>query len=110
MRSKRQLFKIFYGKNYDNLYRGISGFFFKQAHKNIEKLNSINSLNEKKILEIGPGRQSHYDYIQYKKNILKYYFYDKEIKNINYIRKQYKDKKPFIYIDDLSKIKKKFAR
>jgi SAM-dependent methyltransferase len=106
MRSKRQLFKIFYGKNYDNLYKGISGFFFKQAHINIEKLNSINSLYEKKILEIGPGRHSHYDYIKAKKNILMYYFYDKEIKNINYIRKQYKDKKPFIYIDDLSKIKK----
>jgi SAM-dependent methyltransferase len=106
MRSKRQLFKIFYGKNYDNLYKGISGFFFRQAHINIEKLNSINSLYEKKILEIGPGRHSHYDYIKAKKNILMYYFYDKEIKNINYIRKQYKDKKPFIYIDDLSKIKK----
>jgi SAM-dependent methyltransferase len=105
MRNRRNLFKIFYGKNYDNLYRGISGFFFKQAHKNLEKLNYINSLSSKKILEVGPGRKSHYDYIENKKNISKYYFYEKEIKNINYIKKKYKKKKPFIYIYDLSKIK-----
>lgn len=106
MKNKRQLFKIFYGKNYDNLYRGISGFFFRQAHANLEKLNRPTYLYHEKILEIGPGRQSHYDYIQHKKNILEYYFYDKDIKNINYIKKKYKNKKPFFYINDLSNIKK----
>jgi hypothetical protein len=94
MKNKRKLFKIFYGKNYDNLYRGIPGFFFRQAHENIEKLNRQTYLYSKKILEIGAGRQSHYDYIQNKKDISEYYFYDKDIKNIYFkvIKKRWHNK------------------
>ena len=66
MRDKKQLYNLFYGSNYDALYKGFSGFFFKLAHKNLEQLH--NKIIDKKksldILEIGPGRHLHYDYLR----------------------------------------------
>jgi SAM-dependent methyltransferase len=115
MRSRKELYNIFYGKYYDNLYKGISGFFFRLAHKNLEKLNSHiidNSKfsNNQTILEIGPGRQPHYDYISNKKLINKYLFYDSEKVNINFLKKKYnkiiiKNKKLFFYLNKLNSLK-----
>jgi DNA-binding ferritin-like protein (Dps family) len=55
MKNRIELYNIFYGKNYDKLYKGLSGFFFNQAHKNLENLNYnsnfiANKNNEKKQL------------------------------------------------------------
>jgi ubiquinone/menaquinone biosynthesis C-methylase UbiE len=114
MRTRKTLYKIFYGKHYDNLYKGFSGFFFKLAHKNIEKLNylfdSINKLSANQvILEVGPGRHPHYEYILNKNKILKYLLYEPSVDNINFIKNSYKkkiDKKKFIYLKGLNNIKK----
>ena len=61
MLSKNKLYKIFYGKNYDSLYSGISGFFFIWAHKNLQSF-MIHKEKSNKILEIGPGRFPHYNF------------------------------------------------
>jgi|688.fasta_scaffold245700_2 phosphatidylethanolamine/phosphatidyl-N-methylethanolamine N-methyltransferase len=115
MKNRKNLYKIFYGKNYDNLYKGFSGFFFKQAHINLEKLScqkirkknkSIpNITNKINFLEIGPGRHSHYDYIKLKDNINKYFIYDQNPKFCSILKNKHKNKY-FIYISNLKKIKK----
>lgn len=114
MKSRKNLYKIFYGKNYDSLYKGFSGFFFRQAHYNLEKLNSekvdnVNKfiLNDKKkinILEIGPGRHSHYDYIKFNNNINNYFVYDKNHKYCLILKKKH-TYKYFRHINNLNKIK-----
>jgi hypothetical protein len=115
MRSRKQLYNIFYGKYYDNLYKGISGFFFRLAHKNLEKLN-VNSIDNSKfkdnqiILEIGPGRHPHYDYIS-DQRINKYLFYDRKKININFLKNKYKkirlkNKNFFFYLNKLNNLKK----
>jgi SAM-dependent methyltransferase len=116
MKNKKNLYKIFYGKNYDNLYKGLSGFFFRQAHNNLEKLNIKKNNKDNKslfvlkkkinILEIGPGRHSHYDYIKFTYNINRYFIYDTNYKNCLILRKENKHKY-FKYINNLNKIKKK---
>ena len=115
MKNRKNLYKIFYGKNYDNLYKGLSGFFFRQAHNDLEKLNLKKISKDNKsafdlkkkidILEIGPGRQSHYDYIKYKFNINRYFLYDKNYKNYLILKKK-NVHKYFKYINNLNKIKK----
>jgi SAM-dependent methyltransferase len=113
MKNRKNLYKIFYGKNYDNLYKGFSGFFFKQAHINLEKLNykKINKENnfrcDKKIniLEIGPGRHSHYDYIRFDNNINNYFIYDTNYKYCLILKQKHKHKF-FKHINNLKKIKK----
>ena len=113
MKNRIELYNIFYGKNYDKLYKGLSGFFFNQAHKNLENLNYnsnfiANKNNEKKqlILEIGPGRQLHYDYLTDKKKILKYFYLDTNLKNTNYLKKKYKSSNLFVHLKKMSHIKK----
>lgn len=111
MKNRLKLYNIFYGKNYDNLYKGLSGFFFSQAHKNLEKLNYnfiTNKKNEKTklYLEIGPGRKLHYDYLIDKKKIFKYFYLDSNLKNINYLKKKYKNKNFFINLNTMKNIKK----
>lgn len=105
MRNKKQLYNLFYGSNYDFLYKGLSGFFFKQAHKNLEKLNDkiIHKKKNLNILEIGPGRHLHYDYIRQKRLINKYYVYDKNNNNLLFLKKKYNLK--LIHIKNLKKIK-----
>jgi SAM-dependent methyltransferase len=115
MKNKTNLYKIFYGKNYDNLYKGLSGFFFRQAHNNLEKLNfkridknnkSAFDLKKKiNILEIGPGRHSHYDYIKFTYNIYRYFIYDKNYKYCLILKKK-RTLKHLKYISNLNKIKK----
>jgi len=105
MLSKNKLYKIFYGRNYDNLYSGISGFFFIWAHKNLEKISSTPK-NMVKILEIGPGRFPHYDFIENKKNIKKYFFFETNLHNIRFIKKKYLEKNKFNFIKSLNNIKK----
>ena len=112
MKNKIKLYKIFYGKNYDNLYKGFSGYFFKQAHINLEKLNykitsNDNNFNNKKIniLEVGPGRHSHHGYIEFNHNIKKYFIYDKHFKYC-LILKNKNSHNYFTYINNLKKIKK----
>lgn len=114
MKNRKNLYKIFYGKNYDNLYKGFSGFFFRQAHINLEKLNyeilsikNKSKLNKKKkinILEVGPGRHSHYDYIKSKNNINNYYIYDKHYKYCLILKKKHSHKY-FKHITNLKEIK-----
>jgi phosphatidylethanolamine/phosphatidyl-N-methylethanolamine N-methyltransferase len=106
MRNKKQLYNLFYGSNYDSLYKGFSGFFFKQAHKNLEQLNNkiIYKKKNLKILEIGPGRHLHYDYISKKHLINKYYVYDSNNKNLLFLKKKYNQK--LVYIKNLKNIKK----
>lgn len=89
MLSKNKLYKIFYGKNYDSLYSGISGFFFLWAHKNLQSF-IISEKKSNKILEIGPGRFPHYNFDK-NKLLNKYYFYEKNDKNISYLKKKNKD-------------------
>lgn len=105
MRNKKQLYNLFYGSNYNSLYKGLSGFFFKQAHKNLEKLNDkiIHKKKNLNILEIGPGRHLHYDYIRQKRLINKYYVYDKNNNNLLFLKKKYNLK--LIHIKNLKKIK-----
>ena len=112
MKNKIKLYKIFYGKNYDNLYKGLSGFFFKQAHNNLEELNykktsNDNNFNNNKIniLEVGPGRHSHYGYIKFNHNINKYFIYDKHSTYCLILKKK-NSHKYFTYINNLKKIKK----
>jgi SAM-dependent methyltransferase len=114
MKNKKNLYKIFYGKNYDSLYKGFSGFFFRQAHFNLEKLNcekvdngNKSLCNDKKrinILEIGPGRHSHYDYIKFNNNINNYFVYDKNHKYCLILKKKH-TYKYFKHINNLKKIK-----
>jgi SAM-dependent methyltransferase len=114
MKNRKNLYKIFYGKNYDSLYKGFSGFFFRQAHFNLEKLNCEKVyngnkfiFNEKKkinILEIGPGRHSHFDYIKSNNNINNYFVYDKNYKYCLILKKKH-TYKYFRHINDLKKIK-----
>ena len=89
MLSKNKLYKIFYGKNYDSLYSGISGFFFVWAHKNLQSF-MIHKEKSNKILEIGPGRFPHYNFDKQKISN-KYYFYETYSKNISYLKKKNKD-------------------
>lgn len=105
MRNKKQLYNLFYGSNYDSLYKGFSGFFFKQTHKNLEQLNDkiIHKKNNLNILEIGPGRHLHYDYIREKHFINRYYVYDNNDKNLLFLKKKYNLK--LTYIKNLKKIK-----
>jgi len=105
MRDKKQLYNLFYGSNYDALYKGFSGFFFKLAHKNLEQLHNkiIDKKNSLDILEIGPGRHLHYDYIREKNLINKYYVYDSNIKNLLFLKRKYNQK--LTYIKNLKKIK-----
>jgi len=111
MRSRKILYNIFYGKYYDNLYKGLSGLLFKLAHSNLEKLNSLFNTNNKFstdqiILEVGPGRHPHYEYILNKNQIFKYLLYENNVDNINFIKKKYnKKKKPFIFVKNLNSIK-----
>jgi|688.fasta_scaffold537531_2 phosphatidylethanolamine/phosphatidyl-N-methylethanolamine N-methyltransferase len=115
MKNRKNLHKIFYGKNYDNLYKGFSGFFFKKAHINLEKLSCekikiknkpITNITKKiNFLEIGPGRHSHYDYIKFKDNINKYFIYDQNPKFCLILKKKHRNKY-FKYISNLKKIKK----
>ena len=88
MLSKNKLYKIFYGKNYDSLYSGISGFFFIWAHKNLQSF-MIHKEKSNKILEIGPGRFPHYNFDKQKISN-KYYFYETYSKNISYLKKKIK--------------------
>jgi SAM-dependent methyltransferase len=114
MKNRKNLYKIFYGKNYDSLYKGFSGFFFRQAHFNLEKLNCEKVyngnkfiFNEKKkinILEIGPGRHSHFDYIKSNNNINNYFVYDKNYKYCLILKKKH-TYKFFRHINNLKKIK-----
>jgi len=114
MKNRKNLYKIFYGKNYDSLYKGFSGFFFRQAHFNLEKLNcekvdngnkSIFKVKKKtNILEIGPGRHSHYDYIKINNNINNYFVYDKNYRYCLILKKKH-TYKYFRHIDNLKKIK-----
>lgn len=113
MKNRKDLYKIFYGKNYDNLYKGFSGFFFRQAHVNLEKLNNqkINNRNKSRfnktkinILEIGPGRHSHYDYIKFNYDINKYYIYEKNYKSRSILKMKHKYTH-FKHINNLKKIK-----
>jgi len=113
MKSRNELYNIFYGKYYDNLYKGFSGFFFKLAHKNLEELNSYSSLlknnnlpTKQSILEIGSGRHLHYDYIVNKEYIFKYFYYDQNMNNVNYIKNKYKNKNLFIHLKKISELKK----
>jgi SAM-dependent methyltransferase len=115
MKNKKNLYDIFYGKNYDNLYKGFSGFFFKQAHIDLENLNhkqvnkennsTIISKNKINILEVGPGRHTHYDYIKSNLNINNYFIYDKNYKYRSFKKKMYKHNF-FKIINNLNKIKK----
>ena len=113
MKNRIKLYNFFYGKNYDNLYKGLSGFFFNQAHKNLEKLNYIsnfvanqNKRKKKLILEIGPGRKLHYDYLTDKNKIFKYFYLDTNLKNIKFLKKIYKDDNLFVHLKKMSHIKK----
>lgn len=99
MLSKNKLYKIFYGKNYDSLYSGISGFFFIQAHKNLQSI-MINKEKSNKILEIGPGRFPHYNFDQQKISN-KYYFYETYSKNIVFLKKKNKD---FLFFKSIKSI------
>lgn len=99
MLSKKKLYKIFYGKNYDSLYSGISGFFFIQAHKNLQSF-MINKEKSNKILEIGPGRFPHYNFDQQKISN-KYYFYETYSKNIVFLKKKNKD---FLFFKSIKSI------
>jgi|LakMenEpi03Aug12_release.lakeMendotaPanAssembly.Ray.scaffolds.fasta_scaffold375888_2 SAM-dependent methyltransferase len=106
MRNKKKLYNLFYGSNYDTLYKGFSGFFFKQAHKNLEQLNNkvTHKKNNLNILEIGPGRHLHYEYIREKNLINKYYVYDNNNKNLLFLKKKYNQK--IAYIKNLKNLKK----
>jgi len=97
MLSKNRLYKIFYGKNYDNLYSGISGFFFIWAHINLEKISSSEK-NLEKVLEIGPGRFPHYDFVENKSNIKEYFFFETDLRNIHLLKKKYLKKNKFNFI------------
>ena len=117
MKKRIKLYNFFYGKNYDNLYKGLSGFFFNQAHKNLEKLNynsnfvaNQNKRKEKKlILEIGPGRKLHYDYLTDKNKILKYFYLDTNLKNIKFLKKVYKNDNLFFHLKKMSLIKNYYS-
>lgn len=113
MKNRNKLYDFFYGKNYDNLYNGLSGFFFNQAHKNLEKLNYIsnfvknpNRRKKKLFLEIGPGRRLHYDYLTDKNKIFKYFYLDTNLKNIKFLKKIYKNDNLFVHLKKMSHIKK----
>ena len=115
MKNRKDLYKIFYGKNYDNLYKGLSGFFFRQAHIDLERLNykHINKIDKSRfelqkklnILEIGPGRHSHYNYIKFNYNINRYYIYDKNYQYCLILKKKH-NHNFFKHINSLKKIKK----
>ena len=98
MISRNKLYKIFYGKNYDSLYSGISGFFFLWAHKNLQSF-IISEKKSNKILEIGPGRFPHYNFDK-QKFLNKYYFYEKNPKNISYL----KNNKDFFFFKSMKSI------
>jgi SAM-dependent methyltransferase len=103
-KSAKELYKIFYGKNYDNLYRGFSGWLFSLAHKNLEK--KINNNNSYFILEIGPGRFPHFEYIVNRHLIKKYYFYETNINNIVYLKKKYRKHKNIFFLKNINQLKK----
>tara|TARA_B110000483_G_C18104820_1_gene507306 strand:+ start:88 stop:759 length:672 start_codon:yes stop_codon:yes gene_type:complete len=97
-KNKKALHKIFYGKGYKNLYKGISGFFFKDAHRKLEI--DIPENHSYKILEIGPGMFPHHSYISDTK-IDKYYFFEKNKASVKFLKKKYKNNNKINIIDNL---------
>ena len=98
-KTSQELFNIFYGKGYNNLYEGFSGYLFRYAHR---KLEDFAPDGKKNILEIGPGRYPHYDYIN-ENNISKYTLFEKNISNIKYLKKKFIRNKKVKIIKSLKK-------
>jgi phosphatidylethanolamine/phosphatidyl-N-methylethanolamine N-methyltransferase len=89
MKTKKELYNLFYGKNYDNLYSGFSGYLFGLAHEKLE-IEEIEYKNQD-ILEIGPGRKPHYAYLKYKETINSYHLFEPDAKTRKFLKNKFKN-------------------
>ena len=61
---KKEVFRKLDNKHDSHLYSGIQGFFIKNGHRQLENFKKNNS-HFSKVLEIGAGSTSHYDFIKH---------------------------------------------